>query len=159
MELDHDCLLEALSYCPSTGNFTWNYTKGSRAAKGSIAGSIEDDGYRVIRLNNKLYKAHRLAWFYCFKEWPLLDIDHINRNRSDNSLDNLREVTRTLNNTNTAARNSTGAKGVYANSCGKSYMAKVSRNYKSNYLGNFSSIEKADEAVKEFIRNENIIKL
>lgn len=155
MKITHDKLLKYLEYNPDTGDFIWKYTKGSRAAKGTVAGSVEDDGYVVIRLDNNLYKAHILAWFYCFKEWPILDIDHINRNRSDNSLDNLREVSRSINNTNTIARNSTGVKGVYSN--GRGYMARIQRNGKSIYLGNFASLEAAGAAVEEFIKNENII--
>lgn len=152
-QITHIELLKLLDYNPDTGLFTWTMHRGSRALKGSVAGSVSDTGYQVIRLNNKLYKSHRLAWFYCFKEWPEYDIDHINRNKLDNSLSNLRDVPRSINNTNTLARNSLDTKGVYNN--GTKFMARIQRQGKDNYLGTYTSIEEASNAIDKFIEKEN----
>jgi HNH endonuclease len=149
-----DELVSVLDYNADTGIFVWKETRG-RILKGSIAGCLEDDGYVTIRINRKVYKAHRLAWFYCFKEWPTLDIDHINRIRSDNSLDNLRELTRADNNRNSIARNSTESKNVYKN--GPGFMARVSFNGKDTYLGTFKTIDLANESVIKFKKENNIL--
>lgn len=141
-------LRKYLLYDTETGLFTWAENKGSRAKKGNIAGSIEDDGYIVIRFNKKLYKAHILAWYMCFEEWPTLDIDHINRVRHDNRLDNLREVTRAINNTNSLPRNRTGVKGVYSN--GSKYMARITVSGKEKYLGTFGSVDSAKQAIVDY---------
>ena len=146
-------LIKVLKYDISTGEFTWLETRG-RIPKNTLAGSIGDDGYSTIRINRKEYKSHRLAWFYCFQEWPTLDIDHINRNRSDNALDNLREVSRADNNRNSLARNTTGIKNVYKN--GSSYSARVAIDNKDNYLGSFKTVELANEAVNKFKKDNNI---
>lgn len=147
-------LVSVLDYDINTGIFTWKETRG-RIPKGSIAGCLEDDGYVTIRINRKIYKAHRLAWFYCFKDWPVLDIDHINRVRSDNSLDNLRELSRADNNRNSLARNTTNTKNVYKN--GSNYMARISFNGIDNYLGTFKTIDLADESILKFKKENNIL--
>lgn len=88
-ELLHSHLINTLSYNPDTGIFT--------KPNGNRAGTLHNSGYRYIQINNKAYAEHRLAWYYCFHEWPENQIDHIDRNRSNNSIDNLREVTNRVN--------------------------------------------------------------
>lgn len=81
--LPHRLLTARLDYNELTGVFTWR-------SHGSIAGSLDAKGYRRIRIGAKTYRAHRLAWFYVHCEWPENQLDHINRNRDDNALSNLR---------------------------------------------------------------------
>lgn len=147
-------LTSVLEYDLDTGKFTWKEQRGS-LKRGDIAGGMpKSNGYLYIGIGPKRYLAHRLAWFYCFKEWPTLDIDHINRNRSDNSLNNLREVSRAENLRNTVARSSTGYKNVYKN--GDKYWARVWVNYTPNYLGTFDTVELANEAVKKYNKDNNL---
>lgn len=148
-------LVSVLDYCSITGIFTWKETRG-RILKGSTAGYFEDDGYITIRLNRKLYKAHRLAWFYSFKEWPTkgLDIDHINRVRSDNSLGNLREVSRADNNRNSVARNYLGIKHIYPQ--GSKFYARLNNEGKDVYIGTFESIELAQSALAIYYKENNL---
>lgn len=87
-----------LSYDPLSGLFTWKVKRGSRAA-GQRAGRLIDTGYIVVHINDRAWRAHSLAWFMSYGEWPS-EIDHINRNRSDNRLANLRLSDRTHNNCN-----------------------------------------------------------
>lgn len=102
MKLSEDVLVEYnnilfnIEYDPDTGIFTWIQPYRNNIV-GSTVGRLLPNGYRQVRFMNKNYLAHRLAWFYCFKEWPTSDLDHINRNRDDNRLDNLREVSRKQN--------------------------------------------------------------
>lgn len=58
-----------------------------------MAGAKETRGYRQIRIDGILFMAHRLVWLMIRNEWPLDDIDHINRNRDDNRIENLRVAT------------------------------------------------------------------
>ena len=93
-----DSLRDVLSYDPETGVFTWiaNYHK-SRIGK--PAGSIAPHGYITIRALGTVYYAHRLAWFFVHGEQPHI-IDHINHDRSDNRIANLRNVDYVLNGLN-----------------------------------------------------------
>lgn len=111
--LDADVVREALSYAPSTGEFHWRRsTRGRRA--GSLAGGVNSTGYVQIRLGGKLYKAHRLAWLHHYGSWPARMIDHINRDKSDNRIMNLRDVGRSENSRNRdrLSNNTSGFTGV-----------------------------------------------
>lgn len=85
-----------LNYDPDTGVFTWLRPTSTRTRAGQKAGRI-NNGYVSIRIHGREYGAHRLAWFYVYGVWPENDIDHINRNRSDNRIVNLRAATRAQN--------------------------------------------------------------
>jgi len=80
-------LRELLVYNPCTGEFRWRVTR-LKAKAGKIAGCFKEGGYRVIKIEGKLYRASRLAWLYSYGEWPEV-IDHIDRNPSNDSLWNL----------------------------------------------------------------------
>lgn len=81
---------------------------------GEVAGHINKKGYIIIKFRQKAYKAHRLAWFYVTGEWPKDQIDHINRDKTDNRFDNLREADNSLNvhNVGIQKNNTSGYKGV-----------------------------------------------
>lgn len=95
-------LHELVTYDLDAGTFTWLVDRGYKAKAGSIAGCYCKDGYVRIRLDDKLYTGHRMAWLYLYGE--LLDkpfeIDHIDNNRSNNAKNNLRKVDRSQNNCN-----------------------------------------------------------
>lgn len=95
---------EIFSYDPDSGIIRWKVYRGrngGRAQPGSIAGCTNSDtGYMVIRYNKKLYKAHRLAWLLYYGTDAPTIIDHINRNKTDNRIENLRLATKSENTTN-----------------------------------------------------------
>jgi hypothetical protein len=91
---------EYLQYDPETGIITWIQAKNNRIKVGQIAGTINHTGYLHIRLDGKLYQAHRLAWFLYYGKWPTNHIDHINGIKTDNRINNLRDVTRSENQLN-----------------------------------------------------------
>jgi hypothetical protein len=106
-----DVAHERLTYDPATGVFAWR--SGSRAPRG-FAGTPTRQGYIQIQLMGKLYLAHRLAWLMTHGEWPPEDIDHINGDKADNRIANLRQASRSQNLANTRLRrdNRVGVKGV-----------------------------------------------
>lgn len=102
-------LRQLLSYSPHTGVFRWRKRQG-RQQRGTVAGSINKCGYRRIKLFGKLYPASHLAWLYHSGYYPEYEIDHINNNRDDNRLCNLRDVPHSVNQHN---RRDTKANGYY----------------------------------------------
>lgn len=143
-------LKELLHYDPISGSFTWVKQQGNRIKVGQRAGSVSRSGYRVIGIGGKLYKEHRLAWYYVTGSLPCGHIDHINGNRSDNRICNLRDATHSQNmqNQTTAhSNNKTGFLGVGFDH-GK-YRARININKTQIFLGNFDSPEAASSAYQD----------
>ena len=84
-------LREVLQYNQETGVFTRRIRAGGTKA-GDIAGGKHNCGYLQISINNSLYLAHRLAWLHVHEVWPINQIDHIDGNRLNNSIENLQRI-------------------------------------------------------------------
>ncbi len=144
--ITHQELLKILSYNPETGVFTWVIRSANRIQIGAVAGSKTKKGYINIIINKVSYKAHRLAWLYVYGNLPANEIDHINREKDDNRLENLRLATRAqqCQNQNSRINSSTGFLGVYKKKL--KYQAAITVNGVKHYLGSFSSPELAHSA-------------
>lgn len=144
-----DHLIEELDYDPATGVFTWRHKKrGIRA--GSVAGSVNEKGYVLITFSGRRYRAHRLAWLHHFGKWPEFDIDHINGNKSDNRIGNLRDIPHRTNLQN-QVRACLGSKtGLLGSSPDKArpgkFVAQINKNGKVIKLGRFDTPEQAHSA-------------
>ncbi len=140
-------LKQLLSYDKKTGLFTWISNNPMRASVlGTIAGSVGSKGYVNIEINNRTYKAHRLAWLYVTGSHPTDQIDHKNQKTNDNSFDNLREADNGINQQNSTryANNSSGSTGVYPTKSGK-FKALIRVNKKLITIGTCST---KDEAIR-----------
>ena len=142
--LTHAELLEQLIYHPETGTF--ERKKGKRIGK-----SLTKNGYKLICVKHKQLYAHRLAWFYVNGDWPSSLVDHINGNRADNRIHNLRLATKAQNAVNSkVVRSSSGRRGVYIQSNTRKYRVRLTLNGKRNvHIGYFSSKEEAAKARNE----------
>lgn len=125
-------LRTVLSYNPETGEFRWRIPGGQKRV-GDIAGRINNQGYRQIQIDGKLYQASRLAWFYIHGRWPAPMADHINRCRNDDRLSNLREATASQN-----SQNHKPVRGITKHKSGR-WQAQISHNGKKIYLGLFDA--------------------
>lgn len=131
-------LKELLHYDPEMGVFTWINHYRRPDLIGTVAGSPQGPGgYIVIAVCGREYKAHRLAWLYVHGRWPVKYLDHANRLKQDNRIDNLREATRAQNEQNKGLRssNTSGVTGVYWSIAAKKWMAYIRVNEQSKYLG------------------------
>ena len=148
-KLTAEYLRSILDYDPATGIFTRKVRTSNSVKVGDIAGSIDSGGYLRLRLQSRLYHAHRLAWLYVYNSWPEDQLDHINRNRSDNRISNLREVTNKQNHQNKSkpSNNTSGHPGVVWHKQHSKWRAKITH-YKDIHLGYFASLEEAVAARK-----------
>lgn len=143
IELTQQRLKELLDYDPETGLFTRKTKVGGREI-GSIAGSPNNEGYIVCRVDGARYKAHRLAFLFMTGKWPL-SVDHINRSTGDNRWCNLRacDVARNNMNRNLQSNNSSGYRGVRWHKLTRKWVAAVGVSGKNKHLGYFDSKEAA----------------
>lgn len=138
-------LKELLSYDPQTGIFKWKKTKGSRAQKGNIAGSLINTGYRMVCVDHKSYPAHRLAWLYVHGYFPEHSLDHINRIPTDNRIENLREVSDQCNmrNRKISHNNKSGISGICFCKQNKKWRVSISIYNKTYNLGRYKDFDNA----------------
>ena len=151
--LTQEYLKDRLSYDPETGIFTHNYDFGNRYHVGDRAdtpGHAALKGYRLINLLNQKFLAHRCAWLYVHGVWPDKYIDHIDGDRSNNALANLRDVSERTNMENRKGPSKNNKLGVYGvHALGKRFAARITVDYKSRHLGVFSTVEEAHQAYLE----------
>lgn len=127
------------------GILRWRNRRG-KAKTGSIAGCVDKNGYVRIRYNCVLLLAHRIIWEMHNGKIPEgMEIDHINHDRSDNRIENLRLASRLENSKNTSLlkRNKSGRVGVCWRKKEKKWHATIYDKGKSVHLGLFSSIDDA----------------
>lgn len=133
-------LREAVCYDPESGSFK----QLKHARSGKSPGWKDELGYIHIRVCNKLYLAHRLAWLYVYGQWPRENLDHINGCPSDNRIANLREAPQRLNMRNTVHKwvNSSIKKGVSFDPKRKKYRAYIKVDGKQIHK-RFNTLEEA----------------
>lgn len=108
-----------------------------------MAGGTNNIGYVAISVQGKLHLAHRLAWLFVHGYLPEHQVDHINRIRDDNRIENLREVSRSCNlrNTGNFVNNTSGVKGVYWNKGKNKWHAQIRINLKMKHLGYYDDFQ------------------
>lgn len=146
-----DLVRSLFLYDPETGSIKWNAVRcGTKF--GSEAGTYHK-GYRRVKISGQLVLAHRLAWAIHYGKWPDGEIDHINMDRSDNRIANLRDVARSENMVNRHYPVGESKKrGVSRHKYG--WQVCISINGERKYIGLFKTIE---EAHAERLKAESII--
>jgi HNH endonuclease len=157
-----ELLRKLLSYDAKTGALTWLFRE-----PGSIIGDSSPrwnsiwagvraftadngQGYRYGKLFGRHYRAHRIIWAVAYGEWPNGHIDHINGDRSDNRLDNLRVVTPSENQRNQkrASNNTSGVTGVFWLKAAQKWSAQITVGGRNKHIGLFNAFEDAVSARK-----------
>lgn len=146
--LSHEELLSRVVYDGATGKFFDRKT-------GKSIGHYREDGYVSLCIRYRKLSAHRVAWFYHYGVWPKDQIDHINLNKQDNRICNLRECDHTGNQRNRVykKKNKSGFRGVFL---GRGYYRAMARDGKKQiYLGQRKTPEEAYELYKAFVNKEH----
>lgn len=148
MTVTQSLLKECISYNPISGEFVWIKGYNNRNI-GKVAGMIDVDGYRVIKFKKRIWRAHHLAWLYVNGEFPRSAMDHIDGNRSNNAITNLRVVTFSGNSQNQRVAHKDakyGMLGVDKLSHRKLFRARIATGGKRVTLGYFKTPEEAHSA-------------
>ncbi len=138
-KITHDELLSILSYDPATGLFHWTVDRSPTVRAGRVTGTVNDRGYVFVRIDGRSIRAHRLAWFFVHRRWPKNSIDHIDGDKANNRLANLREATSTENARNKPCLGYSVVKNKF-------YMAQIKVNHRNHYLGLFKTAAEARAA-------------
>lgn len=148
-DLTVDLLNELFTYDKETGNLLWKIKPSGKVKVGDIAGTLKSHGYICVGINCNRYRAHRLI-FLMHKGYLPEIIDHINGNKADNRIENLRAVTVAQNqyNRKTNADNTSGYKGVGWHKSNKKWEARIRLEGKPIHLGYFDNVEEADAVVR-----------
>ena len=155
LELSLQQLRQRLDYDPASGVFT------RKSNYRAVSLKPNSTGYLRISINGVSFKAHRLAWFYVHGSWPDGDLDHINGDKTDNRLINLRPAKRFENQRNRKrpSHNRSGIKGVYLHTLSSPtnprWVARIKSDGKQRHLGCFDTIEAAAEAYKKAALKEH----
>ena len=151
--LTADQLRARLHYNPRTGSFTWKPRKaGDRfnSWAGRPAGCWKHGpfGYLLIRVNNQLFRAHRLAFLWMTGKWPEHEVDHCDGDPKNNRWKNLRVATPSQNRMNTVSRsdNTSGYRGVWFEKRRSHWVAEICAGGTRHHLGSFPTAEAASAA-------------
>ena len=154
--ISQELLKAKMHYDRETGVFTWLDVKiNATNVRNKVAGTINGAGYvhMGFSVGGKYYKfsAHRLAWLYEYGEFPSGSLDHINHDKTDNRIINLRIASHRENSRNRSmqSNNTTGHNGISFRKPRNKYLAYIKVNYKQKHLGSFENVEDAAKAVKE----------
>jgi hypothetical protein len=142
MEIDIDAARRELAYDPETGVFVWRVSKRGPVRAGDRAGTIGPEGYRAIKVNQRKYRASRLAWAMHYGEQPADEVDHENGIRDDDRIKNLRPATRGQN-----AENVVGL-GVRFEAKRRKWLARICVDRRQINLGRFDTEAEALAATR-----------
>lgn len=135
-ELTQERVRELFDYDELTGDLIRIAKKKGSKGVGSIAGCLGKRGYCYVAIDGKSYRTHRIIWLWHYGYTPENNLDHINRVKTDNRIENLREVNQSENLRNTVIRsdNKTGVKGVRWDKRDKSWVSTIKYNKEHNHL-------------------------
>ena len=153
-KLTQEELKRLLDYNLETGVFTWKVKTSRRVKVGAVAGGFDKEGYILIQIARRNYRAHRLAFLWVLGALPLALVDHIDMVRSNNAWNNLRECSKAENMRNTGKRvdNTSGYKGVYAIKGTGKFKACACLHGKHYSLGPYATAEEASKVREAFVK-------
>lgn len=149
-----DQVRESFQYDPLTGELRKNKGFKTLEGKGEIA-TVKLGKYLAVTVGDKLYLAHRLAWFHYYGQWPKDQLDHEDRDKRNNRISNLKE-TDNRNNHHNRPDNKSGYVGVIWDKPRNKWKAYTRINYVMINIGRYDSIEEAVLARAEYLNSKGI---
>lgn len=135
MEITQERVKELFDYHPD-GYLIRKITQGT-SKKGKVVNSLDGNGYFATKINGKTYSVHRLVYLIHYGKFPKNQLDHIDRCKTNNKIENLRDATISQNKMNITklTKNTSGYKGVNWHSIGNKWLAQIMVNRKKYILG------------------------
>lgn len=151
-DITQELVQSLFDYDWSTGNLIRKVSTSSNTKVGEIAGSNKGHKYARISIKDKVFYLHHIVWIWHKGTLPK-EIDHINRDRFDNRIENLRPTDRSANNINTKVRsnNTSGTSGIYWDNKYKKWCVRIGVNGKQKHIGYYADINDARQKRKEAI--------
>lgn len=138
---------EVLSYCPETGELTWRVSLSNSTLAGQGAGTQDSKGYLQTAVDRRKYRNHRLSWFIYYGVWPKDMLDHVDGDKTNNRMVNLREANNSHNKQNQRKARSDSGTGIQGVACVKGrYKAYIRSGRVRIVLGTYATPGEAYEA-------------
>lgn len=158
----HIYLTQCFNYEPLTGIVTWKsrprshfntdrgFNQTNSRFSGKVVGSKDKDGYLIVRIDGTNYRLSRIVWKIYHGTDPFYEIDHIDTNKENNSIANLRDVNHIVNslNRNKPSSNKSGYLGVHFCKEMRKFRATIRVNGINKSLGFYETPEDAHSAYK-----------
>ena len=143
------------TYDAETGTLRWRVYRGPRAAAGAEVGHTNHYGYRMVHADGKMHTVHRVIWLMIYGSYPKHQIDHVDGDRLNNRVSNLRDVLPVQNSKNAKVsdRSLSGIPGVRWDEKIQKWESVVYVDRKRVRLGNFTGLLDAAAARKSAERN------
>ena len=125
------------------GKLYWRISPTSNVKVGDRAGTVTLDGYRQVGIGGQVYREHRVIFLMHHGYMPEYDCDHINRDRADNRIENLREVSRQCNLRNKRPTSKGRMTGISWDNTNKKWVATITVSQSQKWLGRFEDFEEA----------------
>lgn len=147
LKISRERFLELVDCDPVAGKLYWKEGHPGCMAGKEAGGMRSDNQCARVSLDRTRFKVHRLIWFYVHGAWPR-EIDHIDRNPANNSINNLRVASRGQNmqNSKTLSTNRAGLKGAHFKKDRQNFVSRICLNGKQMHLGCFDTAEEAHAA-------------
>lgn len=143
MELKPCELNRLFAYDATTGILRWKVSTGNRVKAGEECGSIDSKGRRRVLFRGKTYAVHQLVFAMHHGRWSIAQVDHIDGDKLNNRIENLREATNAQNARNRLYKNRTKPRGVSMHKRDRRYHARIMVDGRSMFLGSFDNAERA----------------
>ncbi len=127
------------------GSLFWKKPPKCQVKIGDEAGSMHWSGYRIVRVDRRLYLSHRMIWLYLHGYFPEDGLDHIDKNKLNNRIENLREVSQVCNSRNCGnfKHNKSGVKGVHWAKANNRWISSIRVFRKSYHIGSYKDFNEA----------------
>lgn len=145
-DLSAELVRELFDCDPKSGALYWRARSNSRVKAGALAGHFQPrTGYICVTIKGQKYRAHRLIWLHVYGRWPDGELDHINNNRIDNRISNLRPATPSQNKWNLTrpSHNTSGQKGISWDKRSNKWLVCLQKHGIRKHIGLFSCMEDA----------------
>lgn len=142
--LTQDYVKSIFNYNEITGVLKWRVNR-HRVFKGKTCNSLDRDGYKRVTVDGKGYRVHRIIWLYVYGYMPENQIDHKDQVKTNNKIENLREVSFSCSSQNrdNFKSNTSGVKGISWNNNNKKWKVTIMNDCKNIHGGYFSFFDEA----------------